>query len=91
MKLTQLQKIIKEEVTNVIKEASFDEQMSTETKALYAEYSQKIDVMDRTAIYNHALLDKALMADPRFQKSSQKRLLQRALGWAITYAQEMER
>ena len=91
MKKSQLAKIIREEVRYAIKEASFDDQMSTETKALYAEYSQKIDIMDRTAIYNHALLDKALMADPRVQKSSQKRLLQRALGWAITFAQEMER
>ncbi len=78
-------------LANPLKEGSFDDQMSAETKALYAEYSQKIDIMDRSAIYNHAILDKALVADPRVQKSSQKRLLQRALGWAITFAQQQER
>ncbi len=78
-------------LANPLKEGSFDDQMSAETKALYAEYIQKIDIMDRTAIFNHATLDKALMADPRVQKSNQKRLLQRALGWAITFAQQQER
>ena len=29
--------------------------------------------------------------DPRVQKNPQKRLLLTALGWAITFAQEMER
>jgi hypothetical protein len=78
-------------LANLLKQGSFNDQMLTETKALYAEYSQKIDVLDRTAINNHAMLDKALMADPRVQKSSQKRLLQRALGWAVTFAQQAER
>jgi hypothetical protein len=91
MKKSQLQQIIKEEVRYAIKEASFFDNMNEETKALYREYIQKIDIMDRTAIYNHDLLNKALMADPRVQKSGQKNTLQKALAWAITFAQEMER
>ena len=74
-----------------LSEGSFSDQMTPDTKALYQEYSQKIDVLDRNAINDHDTLDKVMLNDPRVQKSSQKRLLQTALGWAITFAQQMER
>lgn len=91
MKKSQLRAIIKEQVRGVLKEASFLDQMNPDTKDLYREYSQKIDIFDSNAINNHNKLKQVLMADPRVQKLSQKGLLQTALGWGITFAQEMER
>ena len=90
MKLTQLKKIIKEEVTNVIKEGSFYDRMDDDAKALYREYIKKIDIWDRSAIYNHDVLDKALNADPRVQKNPGKGRLRDALSLQITY-QETDR
>jgi hypothetical protein len=74
-----------------LKEASFTSQMNPDTLELYREYTQKIDIFDRNAINNHQVLDSVMAKDPRVQKNNQKRLLQQALGWAITFAQEMER
>lgn len=67
------------------------DQMNSDTKALYQKYVQQIDIFDRNAIHDHNSLDKALLNDPQVQASNQKRILQAALGWAITFAQEMER
>lgn len=74
-----------------LNEASFTDQMNPDTLGLYREYVSKIDISDRNAINNHQVLDSVMAKDPRVQKNNQKRLLQQALGWAITFAQEMER
>jgi len=66
-------------------------QMNSDTKSLYQKYVQQIDIFDRNAIHDHNSLDKALRNDPQVQASSQKHILQAALGWAITFAQEAER
>lgn len=79
------------EASNIIKEGSFTDQMNPDTRKLYGEYIQNIDIFDRNAINNHQKLNDTMAKDPRVQKNSQKRLLQQALGWAITYAQQMER
>lgn len=64
--------------------------MNDETKALYKEYIQKIDIFGNKEIQNHSELESALESDSRINPR-QKRTLQRALGWYITHAQEMER
>lgn len=79
------------EASNMIKEGSFTDQMNPDTRKLYSEYIQNIDIFNSNKINNHQKLSDAMAKDPRVQKNSQKRLLQQALGWAITYAQEMER
>lgn len=81
----------KRTIPGSLSEGSFQDQMNPDTKALYSEYVQKIDIFDRNAINDHDTLQKVMLNDPRVQKSSQKNLLQTALGWAITFAQEMER
>jgi hypothetical protein len=79
------------EVGPAYRTSSFTKSMAPDTFALYQEYAQKIDVTDPSAINNHDTLQKVMLNDPRVQKSSQKFLLQTALGWAMTFAQEMER
>lgn len=79
------------EVGPAYKSSSFVQRMTPDNAALYREYVQKIDVTDPNAINNHDTLQKVMLNDPRVQKSNQKQLLQTALGWAITFAQEMER
>ena len=79
------------EVGPAYKTSSFTKTMTPDTFALYQEYAQKIDVFDRSAIFDHDTLQKVMLNDPRVQKSNQKFLLQTALGWAMTFAQEMER
>jgi hypothetical protein len=79
------------EVGPAYKISSFTKTMTPDTFALYQEYAQKIDVLDRSAIFDHDTLQKVMLNDPRVQKSNQKFLLQTALGWAMTFAQEMER
>lgn len=97
---TSITSIIREEIRAIkegvmseanLKEASFISQMNPDTLKLYREYAQKIDIFDRNAINNHQVLDSVMAKDPRVQKNNQKQLLQQALGWAITFAQEMER
>lgn len=78
------------EASNMIKEGSFTDQMNPDTRKLYGEYTQNIDIFNSNKINNHQKLSDAMAKDPRVQKNSQKRLLQQALGWAITYAQQME-
>lgn len=79
------------EASNMIKEGSFTDQMNPDTRKLYGEYTQNIDIFDSNKINNHQKLSDVMAKDPRVQKNSQKRLLTNALGWAITFAQEMER
>jgi hypothetical protein len=64
--------------------------MDDETKALYKEYIQKIDIFGNEEIQDHTELKSALESDSRINPR-QKRTLQRALAWYITQAQEMER
>jgi hypothetical protein len=90
-RLGLIDKNVDYKATDALSEGSFSDQMTPDTKALYQEYLQKIDVLDRNAINDHDTLDKVMLNDPRVQKSNQKKLLQTALGWAITFAQEMER
>jgi hypothetical protein len=73
-----------------LKEASFMDNMDDETKALYKEYIQKIDIFGNEEIQDHTELKSALESDSRINPR-QKRTLQRALAWYITQAQEMER
>jgi hypothetical protein len=91
MKQSQLKQLIKEEIKVALKEASFTDQMNPDTRKLYGEYIKNIDIFDSNKISNHQKLGDVMNKDPRVQKNSQKRLLQQALGWAITFAQEMER
>jgi len=92
MKRSQLKQIIKEEVKVALKEVSFTDQMNPDTRKLYGEYIKNIDIFDwANKISNHRQLSDVMNKDPRVQKNSQKHLLQQALGWAITFAQEMER
>ena len=79
------------EVGPAYKISSFTKTMTPDTFALYQEYAHKIDIFDRSAIFDHDTLQKVMLNDPRVQKSNQKFLLQTALGWAMTFAQEMER
>ena len=74
-----------------LNEASFTDMMEPEAKEIYREYIQKIDIFGDREIQDHKALDMALKSDPRFKEIRQKQLLQRALGWYITQAQEMER
>jgi hypothetical protein len=64
--------------------------MDDETKTLYKEYIQKIDIFGNEEIQDHTELKSSLESDSRINPR-QKRILQRALGFYITYAQEMER
>jgi hypothetical protein len=73
-----------------LKEASFMDNMDDETKTLYKEYIQKIDIFGNEEIQDHTELKSSLESDSRINPR-QKRILQRALGWYITQAQEMER
>jgi hypothetical protein len=95
--LIAIAKLLGAEKTNEVKkktelnEASFTDMMEPEAKEMYREYIQKIDIFGDREIQDHKALDMALKSDPRFNKIRQKQLLQRALGWYITHAQEMER
>lgn len=79
------------EVGPAYRVASFTKTMTPETNELYSEYVRKIDMQDPSALNTHEALKKALESDPRYQESNQQFLLQTALGWAMTFAQEMER
>lgn len=74
-----------------LNEGSYVEKMAPDTKELYFKYAKEIDVTDPNKIRDHKQLDDALKADPAFTKLSQQYLLKQALGWAITFAQQMER
>ena len=102
MKKSTFKAIVKEELKAAKKQSlseagpayrssSFVQKMTPDNAAVYREYVQKIDVTDSNAINDHDTLQKVMLNDPRVQKSTQKQLLQTALGWAITFAQEMER
>jgi hypothetical protein len=94
--LIAIAKLLGAEKTNEVKkktelkEASFMDNMDDETKTLYKEYIQKIDIFGNEEIQDHTELKSALESDSRINPR-QKRILQRALGWYITQAQEMER
>ena len=79
------------EKTDKLNEGSYVEKMAPDTKELYFKYAKEIDVTDPNKIRDHKQLDDALKADPAFTKLSQQYLLKQALGWAITFAQQMER
>lgn len=79
------------EVGPAYRVASFTKTMTPETNELYSEYVRKIDMQDPSALNTHEELKKALESDPRYQENNQQFLLQTALGWAMTFAQEMER
>jgi hypothetical protein len=68
--------------------SSFTDSMNPQTKEIYQEYQEKISSFE---IFDHKKLDATLKSDDRVKKSGQEKLLQTALGWALTYAQEMER
>jgi hypothetical protein len=74
-----------------INEASFTENMNKDTLEIYQNYAKLIDVTSKDSINSHEALRKALDSDESVQKSSQKRLLQQALSWAMTFAIEQER
>ena len=67
---------------------SFADSMNPQTKEIYQDYREKISSFE---IFDHKKLDDALKSDDRVKKSGQEKLLQTALGWALTHAQEMER
>jgi len=81
------EQFINEKYTH-INEASFTEDMDSDTLELYREYRKQIDNNDIT---DHGTLDKALKNDTNVRKNKQKRLLQKALAWVITFNQRMER
>ena len=81
------EQFINEKYTH-INEASFTEAMDSDTLELYREYRKQIDNNDIT---DHGTLDKALKNDTNVRKNKQKRLLQKALAWVITFNQRMER
>ena len=78
------------EVGPAVKTSTYAKKMSAETSDLYHEYAQKINVKDSNAINSHETLNKVMLKDPRVQKNPQKYLLQMALDWAITYAQQVK-
>jgi hypothetical protein len=78
-------------VNENINEASFTENMNKDTLEIYQNYAKLIDVTNKDGINSHEALRKALDSDESVQKSSQKRLLQQALSWAMTFAIEQER
>ena len=81
----------KKGATARLDEGSYVEKMAPDTKELYFKYAKEIDVTDPNKIRDHKQLNDTLKADPAFTKPSQQHLLKQALGWAITFAQQMER
>ena len=67
---------------------SYTDSMNPQAKEVYQEYREKISSFE---IFDHKKLAEALKKDERVKNSGQEKLLQDALGWALTYAQEMER
>ena len=67
---------------------SYTGSMNPQAKDIYYEYRGKISSFE---IFDHKKLEDALKSDERVKKTGQEKLLQDALRWALTFAQEMER